>query len=98
MKNKENSKAEKVNKRARSIKKMVEMNTRWERGEYLLVELILANREIGTSQVLKIIRGAESLSVANLNESLCQRDEEWRFRILIAKKEIKIALIIETLR
>lgn len=97
-KNKESSRAEKVNKRANRIKKMVEINTRWERGEYLLVEFILANKEIGTSQVLKIMRGAESLSIANLNESLCQRDEEWSLKILIAKKEIRRALTKETLR
>lgn len=60
---------------------------------------ILAIREIGTSQHLRIVRGEESESRARLGESLCQRDLEWFFtRLILIEERITEAEIDDTQR
>lgn len=58
--------------RAALIIKINEMNLRWLFVLYFLIVEILAKREIGTSQHLKIIKGVERESVPKLEDRLCQ--------------------------
>lgn len=60
--------------------------------------MILARRDIGINHVLRIIKGADRLSMPNLSDILCQREKKWLFNTFKAKKVIIKAFIIDILR
>ena len=74
---------------------MSEIKIRWFLRFCFVIVGILARREIGTSQHLRIMRGAERVSVARDSVKWCQVEEEWGKTEKSLKKDMRMEKRIE---